>query len=312
MTPLFSIIIPSFNRAHLIPETLESVANQTYENWECIIIDDGSTDTTEEVVSQIAVKDNRFKFFSRPNSKPKGANSCRNYGFEISSGEYINWLDSDDLLLPEHIAFHIEQHKMASKDAVITSAQVFSESTNNVIREWNVEDSGDILNEFINTTVLWPINCVSWKRESVAIIPFDERLSSSQDWTFHLSQLIIGRNYIAQNKPTCLVRSHAERIGGNVSEQKSFSTFTSRMEILNLLKKSNKLNKSAERGLLKFIFTGLRQAINNHYYALSMKIISFLTKQCLISKNKSEILKILLIAVPTYTITGKGEKLFNI
>ncbi|MCR9183584.1 MAG: glycosyltransferase [Flavobacteriaceae bacterium] len=98
LEPLVSIIIPTYNRAHLIGETLDSVLAQTYTNWECIIVDDGSTDATAEVVQTYLDKDPRFQYHHRPADRLKGANACRNYGFEMSKGEYIQWLDSDDLI----------------------------------------------------------------------------------------------------------------------------------------------------------------------------------------------------------------------
>jgi len=96
---LVSIIIPTYNRAHLIEATLESILLQTYQNWECIVVDDGSIDETESIVHSYTNKDNRIKFFKRPQDLQKGANSCRNFGFQMSSGEYINWFDSDDVML---------------------------------------------------------------------------------------------------------------------------------------------------------------------------------------------------------------------
>ncbi|QTY28145.1 glycosyltransferase family 2 protein [Flavobacterium sp. CS20] len=95
--PLVSVIIPTYNRAHLIGETLDSVLAQTYQNWECIIVDDGSTDNTDEVVGAYVKKDQRFKYFHRPDEHLPGGNGARNYGFKMSQGEYVNWLDSDDL-----------------------------------------------------------------------------------------------------------------------------------------------------------------------------------------------------------------------
>lgn len=78
-------------------ETLQSVKNQSYTNWECLIIDDGSTDDTPQKVIEFC-NDQRFKYFSRPADYPKGACACRNYGLEKSQGKYIQWLDDDDLL----------------------------------------------------------------------------------------------------------------------------------------------------------------------------------------------------------------------
>ncbi len=98
MNPLVSIIIPTFNRAHIIGETLDSVKNQSYKNWECIIIDDGSVDNSEEIISKFIESDTRFIRIPRPANTPKGAASCRNIGIEKSRGKYIQFLDSDDLI----------------------------------------------------------------------------------------------------------------------------------------------------------------------------------------------------------------------
>ncbi len=103
MQPLVSIIIPTYNRAHLIGETLDSVLAQTYKNWECIVVDDGSTDYTNELLEFYCAKDARYQYHHRPKNRTKGANACRNYGFELSKGEYVQWLDSDDLLSEDKI-----------------------------------------------------------------------------------------------------------------------------------------------------------------------------------------------------------------
>jgi glycosyltransferase involved in cell wall biosynthesis len=68
---LISIIIPTYNRASFIPETIESIVSQTYKDWECIIVDDGSTDDTEKVITNFQNKDSRIKFLKRPASKKK-------------------------------------------------------------------------------------------------------------------------------------------------------------------------------------------------------------------------------------------------
>lgn len=98
MNQLVSIIIPTYNRRGLINETLDSVLAQTYANWECIVVDDGSNDNTSEIVQYYTKKDHRFKFFNRPKNRKKGASACRNYGYEKSKGRYIQFLDSDDIL----------------------------------------------------------------------------------------------------------------------------------------------------------------------------------------------------------------------
>lgn len=96
--PLVSIIIPSYNRAHLIGETLHSIISQTYANWECIIVDDNSTDETIKTISFFQEKDKRFKLIVKPKQAKQGASISRNIGLKASNGDYIQFLDSDDIL----------------------------------------------------------------------------------------------------------------------------------------------------------------------------------------------------------------------
>lgn len=99
MKEVVSIVIPTYNRSHLIGETINSIQKQTYQKWECLIIDDGSIDDTENVVKRYCEVDLRINYYKRPDSLSKGANSCRNYGYELSRGEFINWFDDDDVML---------------------------------------------------------------------------------------------------------------------------------------------------------------------------------------------------------------------
>src|SRR5690554_298609 len=124
--PLVSIIIPTFNRAHIIEETLDSVLAQTYKNWECIVVDDGSTDDTEEVMAEYMAKDSRFQYHHRPEDRLPGGNAARNYGFEVSKGEYVNWLDSDDILHPIKLNSQIEDFSSNRIHASICQAQFFN------------------------------------------------------------------------------------------------------------------------------------------------------------------------------------------
>ena len=115
-----SVIIPTYNRSELIGETLESVVSQTYSNWECIVVDDGSTDKTQEVVTAYVARDSRFQFYKRPKLRKRGASACRNYGLEKSTGEFIQFLDSDDILDKTKFEEQIKISKKVSELDVIT------------------------------------------------------------------------------------------------------------------------------------------------------------------------------------------------
>lgn len=93
MNPLVSIIIPCYNQAQYLNETIQCVFDQNYENWECIIVNDGSPDNTLEIAQKWCSKDTRFKYFYKDNG---GLSSARNYGIENALGEFILPLDADD------------------------------------------------------------------------------------------------------------------------------------------------------------------------------------------------------------------------
>ena len=97
---LVSIIVPAFNRASLIPETLRSVQDQTCKRFEVLVIDDGSTDATADAVRSVCASDSRFRYHYQEN---RGAAAARNRGIELSNGEFIAFLDSDDLWLPQKL-----------------------------------------------------------------------------------------------------------------------------------------------------------------------------------------------------------------
>lgn len=99
--PIFSIVIPTYNRAHLLSETIRSVQAQAFTDWECIIVDDGSSDNTRELVEGFSREDARVRYVWQQNSERSAA---RNNGIGHAKGQYVCFLDSDDHYLPEHLA----------------------------------------------------------------------------------------------------------------------------------------------------------------------------------------------------------------
>lgn len=118
---LVSIIIPTYNRSKLLKETLISVQKQTYTDWECIIVDDCSNDNTKLIAKEFIEKDKRYVYFQRPYFYPKGASSCRNYGFGLSKGKYIQWLDDDDLLSEKKIELQVKKLESINNTKIFTT-----------------------------------------------------------------------------------------------------------------------------------------------------------------------------------------------
>jgi glycosyltransferase involved in cell wall biosynthesis len=196
MTPLVSIIIPTYNRAHLIKETLDSVVAQSYQNWECILVDDGSSDATEHVIDEYVNKDSRFLFYKRPKNKPKGANACRNFGFDNSSGQYLIFLDSDDLLentCVEHRLKTIFQKKTEGSHEVFVFNMGLFIKNKKSSRVFNKDSGGNTtyLNQFLKGIVPWTITCVFWKRNIFEFVgKFDESFQRLQDVDLHTRLLL--------------------------------------------------------------------------------------------------------------------------
>ncbi|TNF06006.1 MAG: glycosyltransferase family 2 protein, partial [Deltaproteobacteria bacterium] len=112
--PFFSIILPTYNRAHFLPKAIESVLAQTFEDWELVIVDDGSIDNTKEVVD--SYRDPRIVYFYQLNQERSVA---RNNGISQAKGDYICFLDSDDYYLPGKLKNLSEQIKFYDKAVLL-------------------------------------------------------------------------------------------------------------------------------------------------------------------------------------------------
>ena len=114
--PYFSIITPTYNRADYLPDAIKCVQTQTFSNYEHIIVDDGSTDDTRQLVSEYAKADPRIVYIGQEN---KGRSIARNVGIDASKSGFICFLDSDDFWKPEHLeVLHKETSKLHS-DALL-------------------------------------------------------------------------------------------------------------------------------------------------------------------------------------------------
>lgn len=119
MNPLVCVVMPAYNAAEYIKDAVLSVMAQTYKNWELLIIDDGSTDTTSEIVEKIAAEDSRISYIK--NEKNMGVARTRNRGMDLCKGDYIAFLDSDDMWHPEKLKEQIKCMEENKADLSYTS-----------------------------------------------------------------------------------------------------------------------------------------------------------------------------------------------
>ena len=129
-----SIIVPCYNQAQYLDECLISILNQTYSNWECIIVNDGSQDATESVAIHWTAKDNRIKYIQKSNS---GLSAARNSGITLSQGEFILPLDADDKISPNYVAHAIQAFE---NDSTLKVVYCFAEKFGNESGRWELPD----------------------------------------------------------------------------------------------------------------------------------------------------------------------------
>lgn len=177
---LISVIVPCYKQAHFLPETLQSVLNQTYSNWECIIVNDGSPDQTEQVAQEWCSKDNRFKYIKKENG---GLSSARNAGIAVCKGEYILPLDSDDKIQPIYLE-KINKAFYDNPELKLVGSRIQFFGTNNTeyfLPHYSYKKQL-VQNCFVCCS---SFKKVDWER----IQGYDEQMKSFEDWEFWIRLL---------------------------------------------------------------------------------------------------------------------------
>jgi GT2 family glycosyltransferase len=185
--PVVSVITPTKNRLRLLCETMDSVAAQSFDAWEHLIVDDGSDDGTAEEVARRAAADLRIRYIQRTGGKP-GANVCRNLGISQSQADLIIFLDSDDLLAPGSLARRVAvMERNEDLDFVTFQTGVFQNTPGDLGRQLDPELIGDDLLRFLFLECPWQTTAPTWRRSALDRLGgFDESMLSWQDVDLHI------------------------------------------------------------------------------------------------------------------------------
>jgi glycosyltransferase involved in cell wall biosynthesis len=239
--PLVSIIIPTFNRSAIISDSLDSVKNQKYTNWECLIVDDGSSDNTDEVVQNYSKNDTRFHYIKKQNG---GSASARNEGLKYATGQYVLFLDSDDLLHADMISEHIKVFlEKPQTKMTISNFVCFSVDTKNRNLIKNIDWSNKITENFTHDILFRWDNKFSIHLFNVLIdknvlgdIKFNETLRAKEDWLFFANiSYKIGNDIEYIDKELGYYRVHDQN-----KEQKNPILFSEYYKVLFLIYETTK------------------------------------------------------------------------
>lgn len=189
---LVSIIIPNYNKANFIEETLHSVIAQSWQGWEALVVDDGSTDNSIEIIKRVAEKDDRIKFLQRQR-QPKGGSTCRNIGIANATGKYLFFFDSDDLMTPDCLEERISYMEQNPElDFAVFPVGTFYKAIGDNQMVWRPKN-GNHLKKFLSHDLPWNIMSPIWKTKFVKeqLKGFDEAFPRLQDVEFHTRALMI-------------------------------------------------------------------------------------------------------------------------
>ncbi|AFY54117.1 putative glycosyltransferase [Rivularia sp. PCC 7116] len=250
-----SVIIPVFNGEKTIKETIYSILNQTFQDIEVIISDDGSTDSTLEVVRNIS--DSRIKILSYPNA---GVSASRNRGIYEAKGEYISFIDADDLWTPDKLELQWQALENNSQAAVAYSwTDYISESGQFIKSGRRIKANGDVFSKLLVINFLENGSNPLIRKEALEKVgSFDESLSSSEDIDLWL-KLSIDYEFVCIEKPQIFYRTSMNSLSSNLKNMEATS--------LKVIKRAFRYPKAHNLQHLK------KQTISNFYKYLTFKAI---------------------------------------
>lgn len=220
-SPLVSVVIPTYNFGHLVAYTLDSLIAQSFTDWECIVVDDGSVDNTADVVTKYTEKDSRIKLFRQKNSGPALA---RNTGIQKATGTYLQMLDADDLLQPNKLKYQIEALKMhPGTDVVygptfnfvsnVASLSDLPDLKPDPVERPEVTGNGEeVLKVFLRTTI-YPSASLMRRTVVMELDMLDTSLKQAEDWDLYLRAAQLGYNFLylpdTPDNARTLIRHHS-------------------------------------------------------------------------------------------------------
>ena len=250
--PKISVIIPTYNRGNLIENTIKGVINQTYTDWELLIVDDGSTDNTKEIVGEFIKNDKRIKYFYEENS---GCPSVpRNLGIEKASGEYVAFLDSDDEWFPTKLEKQLavfENSDNPKLGVVACYLYVKDHKTGKILYKYNKYYRGNVLDKLVINNFPLTSSCIMTKLsilKEAGIFDTSLRIGEDTDMWLRISEKEYQFDYVPEYLLNYLVHDNNIYYGNK--------NFDGEKELINLITKHKDLYLKFNSSLLGYYFVG--------------------------------------------------------
>lgn len=273
--PSVSIVMATYNRADLIGETLESIIKQTYKDWECIIVDDGSTDNVSDIIEPFIKQDNRIKYYNRSADHLKGCSGCRNFGVKLAKGDFVIFFDDDDIVHPANLSTCIRILRDTRKDFCRYQRGVFYDKfeetypiqENLDYEEININNLEQVLKNEL------PFNScqVMWKMECIKSNPFREEILYSDDWECYSRIISSGVKGVSINKTLYYARKHPASTTAKFQNRNKKILTSSRLATIYVIENLY-LKNLMTPSLFKFL-------LQRGFWLRSYMVINFLLEQ---------------------------------
>lgn len=279
-SPLVSVIVPCYNQGHFLTDALKSVQCQTYPNWECLIINDGSSDNTRVMATELAGADRRFRYIEQEN---RGLSGARNRGLVESSGEFVQFLDADDAIKASKFEKQV-QAAVATNGLVVVSCDYYRAVETDLGQE---QPTRYVDPRFKGDDALMEL-ATRWETAGLSIPPhcflfdarffrehgirFDERLPNHEDWDCWMRIFALHPRVVFVDEKLAIYRLQTASMCTNVSKM--------RKGYLKALSKQLALNRH-----IPALANALRQKrheVRRVYrkYALDYRIMRFILRTC--------------------------------
>lgn len=307
-----SVVVPCYNSNKYIKELIECFLRQTFSDWEAIIVDDGSTDNTLDILHEFAKADDRIKVVER-NRNPKGGDTCRNIGMELASGEYLIIFDSDDIITDNCFEKRVNfMEQNPGCDYASFPAKTFIDYGDGVYKyqkkiSYGISKGRKSLLEYL---LLADYPFTVWgniyRRDKLSGITWDEKIAVYQDFDFMFSGIMSGLKhcYSDRKDPDYFYRLYA--LGGStsssyISEAKLSSTLYLYTKVLDRIK-AREDYENLKKCLLSFIYwhlgrivaadneaaaNKLMEVISIYYSHDTLKRMYTICKKCFDIKNEN-------------------------
>lgn len=194
---MVSIIIPSYNRSTVIHRALDSIQRQSYKEWECIVVDDGSTDDTQSVVAKYTEQDPRYKYLL--NNRKKGAQGARNTGILAAQGEWVVLFDSDNKMHRDFLNRTINTINAENVDVCSSWSNVIDEKTEERVGEFKWSGYGNVYNNLLTGNSYFDNSSTIIRRQLLLDMGMlDEDCPAFQEWDTHLRLSKIAQYFTLQ------------------------------------------------------------------------------------------------------------------